>query len=394
MRSIKGGIVILFVLLMVGTVVYDIAVSGAIARHRTIKITLPIVTTGDTARVVKITPILAVMGFTYSDSVDYQADTGAHQTLEWISPQQIMIWTPVADTQGTYKCSVVFQAQTLGFDLVLNEKDTTLATLIDTLVYLFNNTTNLKDTVLAEDSVTYLKLISKIGEGVLKGPWTTVFVITGGSAAMDTASAADSVTIAMVCDSMVAVHIDDAGVDSFMTAYDSSTFYIIQSDDPGVLFHDTNLNHADTHGTWAESQANVTSWSGIGDTVDLERLITDGLYPEINYGGIKLRCYVDSVYNVSVQGVGLADSFYIKLLSGFSVSTDLGAEAWEFRVLANDSFSELPDSLHYALTDASGTDTVMGEILRLVYRVSDSASDSTMSVNHRLYIDYWLFEDK
>lgn len=389
MKTIKAGLLAIIPLLIVVGLFVGQAMSDAKSTHDYSNISLSIVTTGDTARVVKITPALAIMGFTYKDSIDYQADTSAHQTISWTSPMQIFTWAPVADTQGTYKCSIAFQAQTLGFDLVMNEKDTTLATLIDTLVYLYNNTTNMKDTVLAEDSVTYIKLVSKIGEGVLKGPWSQIFVITGGSAAIgDTASAVDSVTIAMVCDSMVTATNDDAGVDSFMTAYDSTTFYIVQSDDPGVLFHDTidSDMHVDTHAVWAESQANITSWSRKLDTIPLKPAVVTTPYGP-NYRGF------DGFFKVLAseatgQGVGEKDSVYLQL---WSAKKKGGAT--EYTVLAGDTCAACPCSLEYTVPpDTARGAIILGEKLFIWVQIADSASDSTFSILYPFRQDYILYE--
>ena len=354
-------------------------------------ITFPIVTTGDTAQVSKITPILGVMGFGYIDSMSYNADTGDHVTLTWTSPMQAMILSigPITATPTlidttillTVGCTVVFAgADELGIEYDTETgADATLATAIDSIVDIFNKRTNLKDSVLAQDSGTYIKLVSKIGEGAQEGPWTMQL----STDSMDTAGCPDSVTLAMICDSMVATINADDSASAHVTAYDSSTFYITQAVDPGLLFYHTFLNHADTHGTLAASQANVTSRSRHGDTILLAPLFVGESH---NYAGIYATFKIDSAITQS-QGIGLSDSAYLFLAAWRS-----NAGTSEYFLLDSDSCNALPCSLRAAHPMQNGSDTLLKRELHFYYELSDTASDTTDNIILRLNMDYELYE--
>ena len=84
-------------------------------------IDFPIVETGDTAQVSKITPTLAVMGFGYIDSMSYNADTGDHVTLTWTSPMQAMM-LPRSVFRLTVKLRVmIFKEQAMSGILLLQD---------------------------------------------------------------------------------------------------------------------------------------------------------------------------------------------------------------------------------------------------------------------------------
>jgi len=285
-------------------------------------------------------------------------------------------------------CSIAFQAQTLGVEYDLSTgADSTVATALDSIVAIFNAKAALTDSVDAQDSGTYIKFVSLIGEGVLKGPWTVIM----SSDSTDTAGAADSVTIAMVCDSMVATTNADAGVDSFMTAYDSSTFYIIQSDDPGVLFHDTNLNHADTHGTWAESQANVTSSSDQTDTLLYYPIwLADDQFRALGiHGDIVIDTSITDSAN-AIFGLGLADSASLWVRSyrdsgGVRTYRDLDS-------VHGSLSSGLPVTLHISRIPAYANDTVFFDGLVISWYISDTLSKIVVTREYPIYIDLKLTE--
>ena len=354
-------------------------------------ITFPIVTTGDTAQVSKITPTLAVMGFGYIDSMSYNADTGDHVTLTWTSPMQAMILSigPITATPTlidttillTVGCTVVFAgADELGIEYDTETgADATLATAIDSIVDIFNKATNLKDSVLAQDSGTYIKLVSKIGEGTQEGPWTMQL----STDSMDTAGCPDSVTIAMVCDSMVATINADDSASAHVTAHDSGTFYVTISDDAGLLFYHTFLNHADTHGTLAASQANVTSKSRYGDTIALDPLFLG----DRNYAGV-YGTFKISASASTAQGVGLSDSAYL-----FLAAWRTNAGSSEYFLLASDSCNALPCSLRIAHPVQAGSDTLLKRGLFFYYELSDTASDTTDAIYLPLHLDYELYEE-
>lgn len=372
-------------------------VYGGEAYHKIDTLELNIDDWGDTAQVSKITPTLAIMGFEYLDTVSYQPDTTAHQTISWTSPQQIMTFTLAGNTGdllvldtvgiGVVGCTISFQAQDLGVSYDLSTgADSTIATAYDSIVARFNLVAALTDSVDAQDSGTYIKFVSLIGEGVLKGPWTMLM----STDSTDTASAIDSVTIAMICDSMTTAINADAGLDSFMTAFDSTTFYITQSDDKGVLFYHTFLNHADTHGTLVASQANVTANSEFTDTILL--IPTTNKFRD-HYTGIYGTFILDSSLQTDI-GVGLSDSVQITLATGRNYrGTSL--ELFELDSATQAPAGSLPCTLRVSHDPAvAGADTLIKENWYLIIHVSDTANDTTNYLSKMpFWIDYIMLKD-
>lgn len=357
--------------------------AGGMVKNRIEIVSLSIVTTGDTAQVTKFTPIIGVDSFTYIDTFSFwnasdSTDTTKHSTVKWTSPVQSMRLNVTFDSTSTYKCSLDLGTFVRGFDFDATtiEAGKTLEKLIDSLVDTFNKVVTMKDTVKAEDSVTYIKLVSLMGQRELENNarWT-VSPITN----FDTVSTW-ATTIADVCDSLVgsinAVSTADS-LATFLTAYDSTTFYITQSDDAGLLYWDSSLNHVDTSGTIARSQANVTSWSTLQDTLGLERLV----YPDRSYNALMARIII-SPSALTNQGFGLLDSGYIWLY------TTLGNKYY----LIDSAFrNALPCTLLMSITNSTaGRDTLFKEDLIMVYRITDSVSDTTATADYNIGMSYIL----
>ena len=162
----------------------------------------------DTARIVTITPSHAVDSFNYHCSLSFHADTGSWDTVSWTSSVQTMIITPTVDVATTYSCSVAFKEEpvTLGVEKDYASGVATVAALIDTLVALINGKAGLTDSVTAEDSVTYIKLVSNFSQVSFGDErWTMIMVTAGGAGTLDSAAHASLATVAMVCDTMVAM---------------------------------------------------------------------------------------------------------------------------------------------------------------------------------------------
>ena len=151
-----------------------------------------VVTTGDGAQVVKLHAYEPQDGFIYTCSVYYAtAFTGGDSVFAWTAPLQrmrLLVEGTDVDTTQTLKCSISFDATVLGFDLAIEDdaRDTGVAVLVDTLVYLFNATAGLTDSVTAEDSVSYIVLVANHGEEVM-GTWSAILVPAAGDT-LDTAS--------------------------------------------------------------------------------------------------------------------------------------------------------------------------------------------------------------
>lgn len=391
LNKLKGGIVLIPLLLLAGVITHDIY-ADALGKHKRDNLTVSITTAGDTAQVTTRMPVVAVDSFIYIDTFSYHADTTAHKTISWLSPLQVARITPTAvDSSTVYSCSVAFQAQTLGFDLDPGDAYVTVAKLCDTITYLFDNTTNLKDSVDAQDSTTYVKIVSKFGEVTLTGNWAVHYGVTGGTGTLDTTANGGSTvtTKAMVCDSMVAKINASANLDSFLTAAVTATdsTFTITSDDAGVLFWDSSLNDPDTYSTVTRTQANVTSWSSSSDTIEIDPAIVAS--NGVNWTGInsffKIAASADTTW-----GIGAKDSVKLRLLS-----KRLKGAAWEITVLAEDSCAACPCSLEYVLPpDTARAAITIGENLFFYWLIKDSASDTTKDILYPVNLDYVLYNQK
>lgn len=361
-------------------------------------------TAGDTAQVSKITPILAIMGFEYKDSISYwnpadSTDTTAHSQISWTSPMQSMILTigPITATPTlidttillTVGCTAVFAgADELGVEYDTETgADATLATALDSIVDIWNKATNLSDSIEAQDSGTYIKLVSLIGEGTQEGPWTLQL----STDSLDSAGTPDSVTIAMVCDSMVATANASDTIVDYMTAVDSTTFYIIQSDDAGLLFYYTFYNHADTHGTLTASQANVTSSSDLTDTLLYYPIwLADDNFRALGiHGDIVIDTSITDSAN-AILGLGLADSASLWVRS---YRDSGGVRTYRDLDSVHGSLSDgLPVTLHISRIPAWANDTVFFDGLVISWYISDTLSDTVVTREYPIYIDLKLTE--
>jgi len=183
--------------------------------------------------------------------------------------------------------------------------------------------------------------------------------------------------VAMVCDSMAAA-VNLSACSTYVTAYDSTTFWIAVSDDPGLAF---DVFLADTASDTTTTQANVTSKSTSSDTLGLCPLFAgDGGHVNAMYGRFILQAS-----HKTAQGVGLSDSGFLYLFTEF---------ANEYLELDSDSSSGLPCTLRVELPSAAGTDTLFKEHLYVAYRITDTASDTTYTIPYEIDVDYLLFNEK
>lgn len=330
-------------------------------------------TSGDTAQNMAMIVGQGIDSFTYFDTFISGSDT---TVPSWTSPLQSITITPVHAT-ATYSCSVAFASEdTLEFAIVLDGSDTTTALIVDSLVYFFNNTTDLEDSVVAHDSVTYVKVISLFSEVTFGGRWELQFDVTS-TGDLDTASTIT--TPEMAGDSLAAAL--NAAAPTIYNAVPplvTDSFYIIARDAGKpftLIFGDTVTDNGDT----ATFQVNVTSWSSKTDTIEsllslVGRRYEPSLYPEI----IKLTLKASSTTDA---GIGLSDSGYLWL---YTVFDD------EYHLLAADTADSLPFTLRQPYT-GSEADSLFKPKLALVWRIADtSTSEVVGSIRYDLDLTYLL----
>lgn len=252
---------------------------------------------------------------------------------------------------------------------------TTLANVCDTLTKLINAETNLTDSITAQDSGTYVKLISNFGSDKFGGRWTHVCT----DSTLDTAIHAGVNTTAMTCDSMAAkVNAEDTLSKYSTGANSGDTGWTVTSDDRGL---DIKLFLADTATDTTRTQANVTSVSAITDTFSLAKflipLVGEGFRGSGLYGDIILQPASDTVW-----GFGASDSGYLWLLTGRIVDTGI-----VYVVLAKDSANSLPCTLHVAKIHAAANDTIFHNFLGLAWRVRDTLTDTVINAQYPVSVD-------
>ena len=332
---------------------------------------------GDSTMITKYTPV-AFDSFTYSDSFSYEADTSAHQTISWTSPVQTMIITPTVDVATTYSCSLDFNAgATVGVEKDYASGVATVAALIDTLVDMINKKAVLTDSVTAEDSVTYIKLVSNFSGGQFGGRWSMIMVVAGGAGTLDSAAHASQATVAMICDTMVALINADAGLDSHMTASDSATYYMVTADKAGVLFFGAVFGGtgasltADSLQDTVHTRANYTSSSSQTDTTSL----TDIRGFDHIDGQIILR----NSYS-GYAGQGNEDSAIVTL---YSVGPDARV------IIAVDTCGSPPCTLDVMLHSNVG-DTALRRQIEIGTFINDTVSDTSLTIYYRMLWDLTL----
>lgn len=320
----------------------------------------------DTGRVIMFTPSTGLDSFLYHDSIRFPSDTTLWDTFSWTSPPQQMTITVGWDTAITYSCSLDFGTNITGFEYDPSGlDDTTVALLIDNLVDSFNNVTTIKDTVLAEDSVSYIKLVSKITQIDLEGDarWTAKVGDSLDTAAIWVTSVAD------VCDSMP-VYINALDSARFWTATDEDTAYTIEGNknNAGIWFFAVYTDTAQdtTHG--ADS---VSSWSTDSGTVSLDKSrgfkhldgrIVIGASPS-DYAGLG---NADSAI-VTIYSVGPTGRYIIKV----------------------DTCPQVPCTCDVMLHSNVG-DTTLRRQIEFHWYVDDSVTDTTMTIYHPTWWDLQL----
>ena len=324
----------------------------------------------DTARAINFTPSTGLDSFLYHDSIKYPADTsgGDFDTVSWVAPPQQMRITlalddVVPDTSITYSCSLDLGTNITGFEYDPSGlDDTTLALLIDNLVDSFNNVTTMKDTILAEDSVTYIKIVSKKAQIDLEGDarWTMKVSDSLDTAAIWVTSVAD------VCDSMVAA-INGLDSSHYWTAYDSTTHYTIEGNknNAGIWFFAVYTDTAQdtTHGADSVSSESTDS----GTVVLTSACLGFG----VARGKATLVYADDAGYGMGV------DSCILHLYSG-------SIYGGRNLIVAETCASVAACTLGWSLA-GDYADSIIDEDLQLWWWIIDTTTDTTLDVSFNLH---------
>jgi hypothetical protein len=319
--------------------------------------------TGDTAVVVKFNQFTARDGYTYLDSIRCSSTKRA---VSWTAPMQVRRVT-VAATPDTTK------VDTLHADLGTNKTGVvwtvpnialTRAAYIDSMVARFNAVTTLADTIVAQDSVTYIKLVGLIAMDALEGDarWTIDITNAGNMAEGDSTFT----TVKMVCDSMVAtVNALTTVNDSVTAAVSGDTVYTITADRAGwaMVF---KVGPADTTQDTVHVTNAKASSSYEYDTIHLPIRMWEGNWHNL-YGDIIMQSS-----KTTTKGYGTLDSVWFKLYK-------VGVVTGTWTLMAGDS-GAVPRTWHIA---HSAKDTLFGSgELKVILEVMDTATDAAGSYTH------------
>lgn len=358
---------------VLGLIAVAVIAGGSLKNVDTKTVWMNINSGGDTAEVTKFHDFVALDSFTYIDTIGPGSATRV--AISYTSPNLVRRVTPVVDTTLTYACSVDMGTNIYGFEWLADNDITTVEALIDTLVDSINNVTGMSDSVLAQDSVSYIKLVSKFGQQRLEGSARWILVLG------DSLTEGDSVptlTIAAICDTMSSL-INANGVltDSLTAANDGDSVYTVTGDRPGW---DIYTATGDTAQDTSLVVAAVTSNSVATGSFDLGRVI----YADWHGTSIKGR-FILKPSDSTGLGVGLSDSGYLRLYHE--------ATYGDSTLAATDSAASLPCTLSVSIADAAGNNVVFYDKLTLSWRITDTASDtSSWPITYEIDYDYTLKE--
>jgi hypothetical protein len=370
-----------------------LAVAGAFHYTHTDSISFHIVTTGDTAQVVKVTPSSAYDSCKYVDTLDpgVSGTSGTWSAPSWQSRAwALRLYVDSALNSKAYLCSLYVNGTKRAIAITTASSGyTTVAKIIDTLKYVIDNVTGVKDSVVCDDSTTFLLIRNKYMEiPVIAAQGAGAYRFKPSAGSGTTASRTHllhfdttqgGTTIARICDSMVAKINATAAISDTLLATDSTTFYTITSKIKGLAFRFKGTGEpTDTVQDTASLQLNVTSLSTQYDTIPLAQLYSPGF----DTRGMIGRFIVSSPY--TGHGFANTDTATIRLVTSsygslFHLDSTKGIMPCTLRVVFTGS--------------TAGRDTLFKEALGLIVRVTDTASDTTKTIPVSVISDY-LLKDK
>lgn len=328
---------------LVAVIIVGVAVGLAFAGERFQggqTVTHTINQTGDTSVVVKFNQFTGRDGYTYLDTIRI----GVKVAASWTSPKTVRRIAVASSVDTSYSDTLIIDLGTNTDTIAYAVPQTafTQASYIDSMVARINALTGSTDTVLAQDSVTYIRLVSKIAQDNLEGDarWTLAFG-TGSN----NMSEADSTftTIKMVCDSMVATINALATVkDTVTAAVSGDTVYTITGRAGWPIVF--KVGPADTcQDTVHVINAQAAAWNSYDTThVDIPITMWRGGWNSL------MGDFILQASPTTTKGYGTVDTAYFLLYKTWAttgsevlISADTGAIplSWHF------VFDAKPDSI-------------------------------------------------
>jgi hypothetical protein len=361
-------------------VVMSVLVYAGTRRASETEVSLDVDLSGDSATIIRVSQFTARDSHPYIDTITVQGNLG-DSVAQWTGPPMIVrldITSPI-DSAASYYCSLDCGTNVYGFGYDPPGIDTTIATFSAAIVDSINNVAGMKDTIQGEDSIANGYVLARwlVAQDGLEGDARGVIRVGADDAGTELAIGDSTlVTIAMVCDSMVAAINAVDSLSHHITASNTGdTAYLITQDTAGMT---ATVTFGDTCQDTTNQRINYDSWTSDADTFPLLSMNLPGTYSSL-YGDIILEASDTTTYSY-----GTADSGMI-VLKAYNSFTD------SYQMIDSTKARGLPVTLHVAtpaLRDSVGgtdPDTLWREDLRVIVRVVDSASYPTMSVmNHRV----------
>lgn len=358
--------------------------------HETVGLT--VTTAGDTALVLKVTPSTALDSFQYIDTIQPKSG-GTKYVVAWTSPLWAIRLRVDSATTAATSCSLYVNGtkRLVGFTQTASP---TIAKACDSFVALINAVTGVKDSLVAQDSNTYVKIVSKFAQNHTQIPATRFYGVRGGAVGskdmklhFDTAWAT---TIALTCDSLKRIADTLTGFEDSVGLSDSTTFYTVYAKQKGLPFVFKAADSAEDGATDTSTLvSNKTSYSSKTDTVWLGEIAdrnwnaTAMLFKATFKAGKSTadtlgHCqFLDSA-SIQIYTVSELDGSWF-FLDSF-VGDTVGNRTMTKRIVKT------------GMTSGAGIDTLFKGPLVAIIRVVDSTSDTTKTTANEYKFDanWWL----
>ena len=356
--------------------------AGARPVHKVYPTYFRITSVGDTAQIYDYTPSTGLDSFVYRDTINDTVLT--YQTPAWA----LRLYVDTALKQKAYLCSVYVNGTKRAIAVTTANAATydTVQHVLDTLKYIIDNVAGLKDSVVVDDSTTFLLVRAKFTEAALfavegTGKYRFKPSLGSGTTASRTYlihfdTAHGGTTVARVCDTMVAKINAKVGLAAYVTATDGATKYTVTSDKKGLAFV---VKGTDSTQDTAAVQLNVTSQSVKYDTVSLASMIADDWFCNTYDGYIIVNKPADTF-----GGIGALDTCVLML------KTSSMADSNRVYYTLESTLAVLPCTLKAGAAYAIGNDTLWGNALWMIYKLQDTTSDTNHTTTVRISVDLTL----
>lgn len=355
-------------------------------------VSLTITSAGDTALVMKVTPTSVLDSFLYRDTIQPKSG-GTKYALQYRTPvKKQRIYFDSVKNSTKYKFSIAMG------DSVLDSFTTagsgmTASTIADSFRLVVNRNAAITDTVDAQDSGTYVLLVSLFASQTMPSDLSFRFkAIDGGTGHVYTRvdSTGLANTVATIVDGLKALGDTLTGFEDSVGISDSTTFFTVYAKQKGLpfVFKGTDTT-TDGTGDTSTLVANKTSYSSVTDTIwlgptsdetwDASSMLFKATFKQrratadtLGHSGFR-----DSA-SIQIYTISAIDGSWF-FLDSF-VGDTVGNRTMTKRIVKT------------GMTSGAGSDTLFKGPLAVIVRVVDSTSDTTKTTanQYKFTADYWL----